>query len=324
MSDATSAADARAAVADWYQRAEQLRGLMRYLATLANDDSPRSIGFYLRDPDPPLSQEQVDKMLRNVVEACQARVKILKDGAERLLCELGALRTFTASDAIWETYKPAYLSLGDFSAGEYRGGRAAWAVLQPLGYDMRRWACELSRLWGERSIVIDHTAAAHAEAFEAKRQECPFTGEIDAALGKRLFAEQAAIEKHLLEREASERQQATLEAILALSVAGGKSDNEEQAKEQLIAQLPESRRLAMFAYQYAQAMLSRTKLAYADAWDYLKENGIEGVPELESYRLPSKDTFSDYVSKALGALGESRRSRTIASKRQGARGKPID
>lgn len=81
--------------------------------------------------------------------------------------------------------------------------------------------------------------------------------------------------------------------------------------------LPNSQRLAYLAAKYAEAKNER-ELTDPEAWDWLNDNGIEGAGEIDSYKLPLKDTFADYMNKARRQLGEKRK-----TQRRGRTGRSI-
>gem|GEM_PF-5307459 len=64
--------------------------------------------------------------------------------------------------------------------------------------------------------------------------------------------------------------------------------------------------LAYSAFQYAES-LKEQELEDRAAWDYLKEHGISKVRDdlqnLQSYELPSLETFTTHLSRARRALG---------------------
>jgi len=87
----------------------------------------------------------------------------------------------------------------------------------------------------------------------------------------------------------------------------GGDDESDDDKQTKVASLPPRVRLAYLAAQYAE-LKKECKLSDPDAWQYLKENGIEGAGELDNYKLPPQGTFADYMTEARRAMGEKRKS----------------
>lgn len=73
-----------------------------------------------------------------------------------------------------------------------------------------------------------------------------------------------------------------------------------------VSSLSSAQRFAYLAAAYAEAREGR-QLTDREAWEYLKENGIEGAEGLDNYELPMRDTFADYMTQARGLLGEKRK-----------------
>jgi hypothetical protein len=73
-----------------------------------------------------------------------------------------------------------------------------------------------------------------------------------------------------------------------------------------VSSLSSAQRSAYLAAAYAEAKEGR-QLTDREAWEYLKENGIEGTEGLDNYELPMVDTFADYMTQARRLLGEKRK-----------------
>jgi hypothetical protein len=81
------------------------------------------------------------------------------------------------------------------------------------------------------------------------------------------------------------------------------------SKTDKIAALKPAHRNAYFALQFACQENKRAEMEDPEAWDWLKENGLDGLDELSDYELPSRKTFADYCNRARTALGENKYSR---------------
>ena len=83
------------------------------------------------------------------------------------------------------------------------------------------------------------------------------------------------------------------------------SDSMSLASEELRKSIPLPQAMAFLAFEYAEDEWDK-ELFINEAWELLREHGIENDERLKDYKLPSKKTFADYVSKARGKLGKNR------------------
>ena len=82
----------------------------------------------------------------------------------------------------------------------------------------------------------------------------------------------------------------------------------------ILTKLPAIHRKAYYSFRYAETKVTEhngklgiaTRLEDQAAWDWLHENGIEGVAgtELEDYELPEFSTWSRYIRVVRKATGE--------------------
>lgn len=296
MTENTTAA-VRAAIEDWYTQADQAVGLMRHLSKQADDRMFHSFGCFVDDALNPPTKERVDQQFADLLNARKVIADGLRKNTDFLWSYPEPLDSFM-TDPIWPRFEIAYCELGDFQAGNYSGGRAAWAVLIPLVYDVRRWASELADLWSVD--IIDAANTKLAKAFEDIRGRCPFTTEIDNAIRQRLMLEKSRLLRDLLAYPVA----AGDSLIPAVELPQAVDDRQSVAE----SVLPFRYRIAYYAAKCAENKAERP-LTFGEAWELLKEIGTDGFSGLADYELPAKGTFEDYCSKAAGLLGEPRKER---------------
>lgn len=83
------------------------------------------------------------------------------------------------------------------------------------------------------------------------------------------------------------------------------SDSQPLASEEMLKNVPPPHAKALLAFEHAEKEWQK-ELTIDEAWELLREHGIENDERLKDYELPSKKTFADYVSKARGKLGRNR------------------
>lgn len=287
----------RAAIEDWYTQADQVLGLMRHLSKQADDRMFHSVGCFVDDADDPPTKEHVAQLFAGLGDARKVIADGLRKNTDFLWSYPEPLDSFM-TDPIWPRFEIAYCELGDFQAGNYSGGRAAWTVLIPLVYDVRRWASELADLWSVD--IIDAANTKLAKAFEDIRGRCPFTTEIDNAIRQRLMLEKSRLLRDLLAYPVA----AGDSLIPAVELPQAVDDRQSVAE----SVLPFRYRIAYYAARCAENKAERP-LTFGEAWELLKEIGTDGFSGLADYELPAKGTFEDYCSKAAGLLGEPRKER---------------
>jgi hypothetical protein len=286
-----------AAIEDWYTQADQALGLMRHLSMQADDRMIHSVACCAKDTDTPPTKEHVDQLFAGLLKSRKAKVDGLRTNAEFLWSYLGSLNSF-ATGPIWPRFEIAYCEVGDFQAGNYSGGRAAAAVLIPLGYDVKRWAYDLADLW---SVDIVNAADTKlAKAFEDIRGRCPFTTEIDNAIRQRLMLEKSRLLRDLLAYPV-----AAGDSLIPASELPQAVDDQQSVA---AGGLEPRFRNAYYAAKHAEIIAGKP-LKYGEAWELLRDEGTDDIPGLGDYELPVKGTFEDYCAKAAKLVGEPRKER---------------
>jgi hypothetical protein len=254
------------------------------------------------------TKELVHKLITDELRARLVVADVLINGSDRIRADEEALQDamYNGPDAIWDRLELAYCELGDFSAGKYAGGRCAFAVLQPLAWDMSRWAFQM----GRRLQIRDPPSLELVQRFNELRERCPFSAQIDNSLRQRLTLEKSRLLRDLLEYERTGPDNNRAGA--------GPQNSADEERAERIAEMPRALRRALFAFEYAATKLELQPelLTYGDAWDFLTAEGIHDAgKELEDYELPARDTFADYMSQASVRLGEKRRNRRGGKRR---------
>jgi hypothetical protein len=83
---------------------------------------------------------------------------------------------------------------------------------------------------------------------------------------------------------------------------------ESTSDQERLATMKPHQKKAYIAGRFAERSL-REDATYKEIWDWLKDGGLESIPGLRNYTLPSKNTFQDYYSAARCKMGENRKNR---------------
>lgn len=186
--------DIRTAVEQWFVDAHAVVRLCRWLADFRNTQRTHSV----RITDE-LEQEEHEHRIQTLFDdkrqARQVLAETLLTHSEQLLADLGSLQQRLQDAELYRLFKTAYAAIGDdFSHGSYAGGLFAWQVLQPFGYDMRRWTRELSDYWSHTGDGLDIELE---QRYHEHCSRCPFAPGIDYALNRRLTLEHSQITRDL-------------------------------------------------------------------------------------------------------------------------------
>lgn len=186
--------DIRTAVEQWFVDAHAIVRLCRWLADFRNTQRTHSVRI-TDELEQAEHEHRIQTLFDDKRQARQVLAETMLTHAEQLLVDLGSLQQRLQDAELYRLFKTAYAAIGDdFSHGSYAGGLFAWQVLQPFGYDMRRWTRELSDYW---SYTGDGLDIELEQRYHEHCSRCPAEPGIFYAINKRLTLEHSQITRDL-------------------------------------------------------------------------------------------------------------------------------